>query len=475
MRGTSLALASFAALAMPHGAFANDKLALAPAPELQSQESALQQWWDGKTIDGNWGGLRDTLEAHGINIGGSWLGNLYDNASGGTGTHHNPGRTTFDQQIKITLQVDFGKLISDELDGFSLYVQTRYRDGNDPGQYAGTSSLFDPSNYEGGKYWRLTQAYLSWTSKDRLWTKDALTISGGWMNPWYAFIYQPNALFFVNNALNSSRGIGGNIPWSSSFAEWGGIVKVKPVSWSYIQAGLFAANQYATKTSVVYKGRTVSNYGLPFAGEPYDAQGVTFIAEAGVTPKIGPDQLEGKYAVGFDYWGLDNVGYVNKDFYDNHLNYYVTADQMLFREPSAEGNTTTYDKDGKAVVSSKQGKLSDQGLYFCGMANFAKSENNLYPFYFQAGLVYKGLIPTRDNDKLGAMFGYGQYSSDAAYSNLIQSKANQDMESVLAVNYQFQINKWAYVKPFYQWIQRPGGKGLWQDDQIIGVQAGVTF
>jgi porin len=32
------------------------------------------------------------------------------------------------------------------------------------------------------------------------------------------------------------------------------------------------------------------------------------------------------------------------------------------------------------------------------------------PFYFHTGLVYKGLIPARDQDQLGVAFAYGNYS-----------------------------------------------------------------
>jgi porin len=438
-----------------------DDMVLAPSvvPEKKS-EQIWKEWWNGKYIDGDWGGYREKLENMGINLSGSWLGNGYLQ-SGGTG-NNKFASDSFDQQLKIKLQIDFEKLA--DWQGWSLDAMVRYRDGVDPGAYAGTSSMFDPSNYEGGKEWRLMPVYVTWRSEDLLWTKDALTVRAGWMNPWDFFIQQDNALFFINNALNSARGIGGNIPWSSSFSGWGGMIKIKPVEQTYLQVGVFETNNNATKTSVVYNGENVAAHGLPFQGDPYGLDGVEFMAEAGWTPKFGDDKLEGKYAIGINYWGFTNKGYLpstSDNMFDNKMNYYMTIDQMLFREDNTVG---------------KDGKMNDDGLYFCGMANYANDQNNLFPFYFQAGLLYKGLLPTRDKDKIGIMYGYGEYSQDQFDTEAANGNTRPPTdESVLEVDYRFQVSGWAYLQPFYQWIHTPGGTGKVQDDNVFGAQLNVTF
>ena len=78
--------------------------------------------------------------------------------------------------------------------------------------------------------------------------------------------------------------------------------------------------------------------------------------------------------------------------------------------------------DGKSFADGKSGrflsepvpatkpKLSDQGLYLFSLFTCSPKYNNILPFYFHTGLVYKGLIPTRDNDQLMVVFGFGQYS-----------------------------------------------------------------
>ena len=53
----------------------------------------------------------------------------------------------------------------------------------------------------------------------------------------------------------------------------------------------------------------------------------------------------------------------------------------------------------KETVKPSKPKLNEQGLYFFSLINFAPKYNNPLPFYFQTGLVYKGIIPGRDQDQ----------------------------------------------------------------------------
>lgn len=69
-------------------------------------------------------------------------------------------------------------------------------------------------------------------------------------------------------------------------------------------------------------------------------------------------------------------------------------------------------KSFKEVAAPAKPKLNEQGLYFFSLFNVAPKFQANLPFYFHTGLVYKGLIPTRDNDQFGIAFAYGDYSSD---------------------------------------------------------------
>jgi hypothetical protein len=58
--------------------------------------------------------------------------------------------------------LDFEKLLG--LTGFSAYGSVRWRDGENPIHYAGTSSAFNASNTQLGKPWRFMPFYLTWES-----------------------------------------------------------------------------------------------------------------------------------------------------------------------------------------------------------------------------------------------------------------------------------------------------------------------
>jgi porin len=227
-----------------------------------------------------------------------------------------------------------------------------------------------------------------------------------------------------------------------------------------------------------------SNHGLFFAGAP-DRNGLFWLIETGFTPKIGPSKLPGRYAAGFMYWGSENTSFFGQT-YDQRLLFYWQADQQLYREPSPEaaapvssapsdGKPVPGGKEVKEVVKPSKPKLSEQGLYFFSLINFAPQYNNPLPFYFQTGLVYKGLIPTRDHDQLGVAFAYGTYSHFKELADERRGRTPQIYEAVLEFDYRIQVNKWFYAQPVLQYIIRPNGTGLVANATILGFQLGVIF
>lgn len=433
--------------------------------------STSPRWLDGKYATADWLGARDTLENHGIDVHGYWKGTFYGITGGGIDSP----RGAFDEEIRIGIKLDFGKLIG--IQGLTAEGSVRYRDGRSPNTYVGASSNFNPSKYQSGQQWRLMPFFLTYTTPELLGVKDLLTISGGWQNPYDFFADQPESKFFVNNAIATTKGIGGvnGFPWSSSYAAWGGFLKVKPVDWQYTMAGLYMA---------IPEDMVRSNHGLELAGYAPDPSenGLFALAETGVTPKIGPAKLPGKYAVGAIYWGLENKSFSGRT-YDQKYTFYWQADQMLFREPSASAESAPSAKgpsDGKSFKEIKEPtaseKPSEQGLYGFTFLNYAPSYDNTMPFYFHVGLVYQGLIPGRDNDQLGVAFGLGNYSYNKIISEEDAGKTiHQTNEAVVEMDYRVQLTKFVFMQPFWQYIIRPGGTGMVENANIFGLHMGVIF
>jgi porin len=436
--------------------FATALLAVFPAAHSQGISTGAREWWEGGKGSGEWFGLRPELTDRGIDISGKWIGTFYGVAAGGL-----ERRGAFDESLHFDLKVDFAKLTGWEvLEGLTGAAGVRYRDGTSVNEYVGASSTFNPSTYQSGKQWRLMPFYLTYTTPELFGVKKLLTLSGGWQDPYEIFAQQPESKLFRNNAIISSKGISANgVGWSSSYAAWGGYLKIKPLDWYYAQAGLYLA---------IPEGNNTANHGLDLQGAlPAGRNGWVVLAETGVTPRLGPAQLPGKYAMGGYYWGIENTSY-DGAAREGRFGLYWQADQMLWREPSP-----SLDGEGKTAVKAP---LPEQGLSWFSFFNFAPPSNNAMPFYFHTGLVYRGLVPTRDADLTGVAFALGNYSYDKIQADYrAEREVHQTYESVVEFDYRIQVNKWAFVQPYLQYVIRPNGTGQVANAAVIGLHFGVDF
>jgi porin len=279
----------------------------------------------------------------------------------------------------------------------------------------------------------------------------------------------------VFNDVLDTMGANG-IGWGGSYSAWGGYIKLKPWDWYYVQSGLYVAIPDAS---------TPSNHGLFFAGvQPPERNGLFWLIETGFTPKIGESKLLGRYAAGFIYWGVENTSFFGET-YDERVLFYWQVDQQLYREPSRqEQSSPVVSSDGKSSVGGKEvkeiakpskSKLSEQGLYFFSLINFAPKYNNPLPFYFHTGLVYRGLLLGRDQDQVGVAFAYGNYSYYKQIADERRGRTAQIYEAVLEFDYRIQLNKWFYAQPLLQYIIRPNGTGLVENATVLGFQLGAIF
>jgi len=164
----------------------------------------------------------------------------------------------------------------------------------------------------------------------------------------------------------------------------GMFVHLEPLEWWYLSAAVADAQADKRETG----------FNTAFHGPDHFFS----IFEMGFAPHVpspnGP--LAGMYRVGFWYDPQDkdkHGGGTKRD--DTGL--YLSLDQMLWREPAGDG--------GKA----------DQGLgafVRYGLADDAVSDISSF---WSAGVRYKGLLPTRDEDVLAAGFALGRLVAAAGY------------------------------------------------------------
>ena len=410
--------------------------------QARRKRSDLEEWVAGKGATGNWFGERGTIEEFGITFSGGWKGTFFGLTSGGLDAPHG----AFDEEITLAVTLDFGRLAG--IEGLTAQGAVRWRDGRDPNCYIEASSTFGPSKYRSGLGWRLLPFTLTYTTPELFGVKDFLTISGGWQNAYSIFADQPLSRFFINNSIAATKGLGGlnGFPWSSSYAAWGGYLKVRPADWHYTMAGLYLA---------IPDGAATENHGFDLAGFARDPSrnGLFFVAETGVTPKIGPAKLPGKYAFGTLYWGVENASFCGGES-DGKFAFYWQAEQMLFRE-----------KEG-----------ADEGLSVFSFLTYAPPANNALLFYFHTGLVYKGLIPGRERDRIGAAFSFGSFSRDKWIAEDAEGIGrHQSYEGVVEVDYGVQLTEFLSVQPFWQYVIRPGGRGTIGNANLFGIHMEVDF
>jgi porin len=253
-----------------------------------------------------------------------------------------------------------------------------------------------------------------------------------------------------------------------------------------------------TKSAAYY-----NNHGYNFQGtapfktssSAYGQNGLYNVNEIGWTPKLGADKLEGKYAVGGYIWGQNNTDFVP---YVNNANgkggtsenstimgMYFQADQRLYAVKEAAPAAPSMSKnpvDSKNPAPAAAPAVSKtRGLYSFNMFTFSDPQNVAMPFYFQSGLVYKGLLDARPLDQMGACFGAGFYSNyynEYLDTTKVSGKPNiphYSSTGVLEAFYCIQMNKWATLQPFAEWIVNPAGNGTVNNDLILGASVKCLF
>jgi len=526
----------------------------ASSSPFSSIESGVKQWWNGSSGLNNWFGLGYPLADHGFSVTGEAKESFYGGVTGGLG---NQTKGNWAGEVRLKGLIDFEKLCG--IEGLTFESNWRYRQingqNNTPSTAysagtVGPASSFNPNHMSSGLGMRIMTQFFQWQNEKG---KDPrFMIKLGWVNPYQDFLQQPLSKMFQNNQIESNKGIGGatgsyvkynangtpkasyavnSVPWSSSYASWGGSLRGKPSASTYVQSGLYLAiaGTSGTQTSIYgpndvypYTSTSGNNNGKAKASSPYNNHGMNFqgtaafngsnygqnglynVNEIGWTPKLGANKLEGKYAVGGYIWGQNNTDFVPatqgsaaansstsaRKAYGNNANstimgMYFQADQRLYAVKEAAPAAPSMSKnpvDSKNPAPAAAPAVSKtRGLYSFNMFTFSDPQNVALPYYFQSGLVYKGLLDARPLDQMGACFGAGFYSG--YYNEYLDKTAvtgrpnvpHYSSTGVLEAFYCIQVNKWASLQPFAEWLVNPAGNGTVDNDLILGASVKCLF
>lgn len=417
-------------------------------------------------LTGNWGGYRSYFADNGVNITLPYINDFLANAAGGIKTGA-AAIGAFQPQIDIDLQklggwqgghihvhgvVTYGPLFSE------LYL------GN----------ILAVSNLEAGSVARLYALWFEQNALDETWS-----IRTGLMLADSQFLQSPTAANFINNGISWPTFLAANLPSSGPaypLPAPGFRLRVKPRADIALQAAVFSGDP---------SGGDGTNQPHPLpTGTVFSFSGGAFlIAEASYLHNQGKNALglPGAYRIGGWYhtsphfgdqlFATDGLSLANPlstgiPFqHTGDYGVYGMLDQMFYRVPGTD----------------------DQGVSGFLRAGGVPNDRNLISFYADAGLVYKGPLSGRPDDKIGIATAYARVGEHARQLDADIGRFGdfyypiRSGEAMIEMMYLAQLTPSFTLQPDLQYIIRPDGGVLNRDDSlrpnawVLGLRSTLNF
>jgi porin len=415
---------------------------------------------------GDWGGERSYLESQGVTFTFSYTNDFLANVSGGIKT----GAAVigiFQPQVDLDLQ----KLLGWEGDRIHIHGLVTY---GPPFSADYLGNILAVSNLEAGSVARLYALWYEHNAPDDRWS-----VRAGLMLADSQFLQSSTASNFINNGISWPTFLAGNLPASGPaypLPAPGIRVRVKPRDDLAFQAAVFSGDP---------SGGNGSNLPAPLpTGTILSIRGgAFFIAEASYLPNQGKDAtgLPGAYRIGAWY-------HTSSQFFDQRFDDLG----LSLANPQSTGIPLRHSGDGGiyGVIDQTLYRVrgtDDQGLSGFVRAGGVPNDRNLISFYADGGLLYKGLVPGRPDDKVGIAAAYARIGDNARgldadiglFGNFFYPVRSD--ETMIEMMYQTQPKPWWTLQPDLQYIIRPGGGVLNPDGRlrpnawVIGLRSTLNF
>ena len=130
-------------------------------------------------------------------------------------------------------------------------------------------------------------------------------------------------------------------------------------------------------------------------------------------------------------------------------------------------------KEPKPPETSTPGFV--KGLSGFARTGFSPQTYAVCSLYADAGLVYTGLIPARDKDKLGVAFAYAQLGRGLTGQAGAQGVPGAGFEAVAELTYSIHMAPAVALQPDLQYVLHPGGTREYGNALVVGFRAVVDF
>ena len=392
---------------------------------------------DRTTLTGDWNGARTKLLDDGVNLTAYYADDCQGNPLGGDKRGFANAAT-----FEVDLFLDLYKIA--KVPGLGFFSSFVYRFGTNLSKTS-IGNEFNVAEVYGGQSYRLNELYFRESLFD-----ERFVFKAGRLNTGNDFIASPLYSVFVSNAFQSNPvAIAINTTFSEDpFATWGSFLKFVPYE------GLIFKFAVYNNNSEIFANKY---HGVNFTFD--STQGVMLITEWGylVNQSKQSHGMPGNYKIGY-YYVTGLVDKYTSGSQRGNYGYYLAVDQMVYRM----GDTK-----------------SQRSISPFAALLFAPKDRNQFPFFLAAGIVNKGIIPSRKDDSLSLGVAYGAYSSDLRKAQNMAKKSGlfspygrnpQTAETVIELNYWLQATKWVAITPDIQYVINPKGFGMIGNALVIGLQ-----
>jgi porin len=289
----------------------------------------------------------------------------------------------------------------------------------------------------------------AWIQKQ--WLDDKMSVLFG--------LYDLNSEFYVSHStgifLHPSPGIGSELaqtglngPSIFPTSSMGLRLRFRPTSEMYLQAvvldGVPGDPDNPRGTHIQFN----------------DGDGTLRVAEVGYIPEKNKEEAAAglpptdKYAVGAWSYTTRFEDLVEVDGENDPLmckgnsGFYVLAERMLYLGKRNPGSHT-------------------DGFIRYGRAN---ADFNQFSSYFQAGLVFNGVVPGRDEDQFALSFSIARTGDKYRLAAINAGQEATRHESVWEATYRAQVTPWLVVQPNIQYVSNPGTDVQIKNATVLGVR-----
>jgi porin len=424
-------------------------LICAPAAFSQQDETSNQSFHDptGRVFElvlpsehllGDWGGVRTKLEDAGITPRLILVTDVAGNPTGGLSQG-----ATAPSSAELSLFLDLEKISG--LKGGSIFISSSERWGSNLAK-TDIGNVFGPQQIWGFQTIRL----IDFSYQQKLFD-DRVELRLGRFAAMDDFLVSAYNCGLMSNAfcgnpfgiLLDAQGV------SAYYGTWAALVKVKPITRAYIQAGVYNGDPDVRANR--QHGVDFSMNGPPFA-----------MAELGyqVNGLPGDSPLLGNYKLGGWYDDAVFTNFNTGARTRGSWGFYGIFDQVLvpFGNPG-----------------------SNRGLGIFGSVTVAPDPDiQQLPLFITAGVSARGMFDARPRDAVSFAVASGYFSDDlrrAQQKGLVPGPpGGQDSETVIELTYRFDILEGAlFIQPDIQYIIQPGGTSHIQDALVLGTQIGINF